>query len=185
MSIALYFRIYGQKNYLLKVIPKTFSGNVDIFGNLKKRVLPRNDDIFGYMRKKPLFWWCRNNVIIVEILIFTQLYKKKNMIQCNVLFLDILIFTDFWSKNDFFKLISKTSFDIYRDMDKKRFFKNNVFFLKMLIYSEIWAKTAFPKWFQNNFLFHETLILTKTIFQKMCITLKCWILRRYGQKTIF
>ena len=99
-----------------------FSRNIDLFmvliyefvdkkqflqNNLKKHALPRNVDTYGYMDKKRFF---QNDL------------RKRRF---RFLVPEILIFTDLWTKKDFSKLSQKTSLAmiIYGFIDKNDFSK--------------------------------------------------------------
>ena len=132
-------------------------------------------------------WSKKKNVIFLEILIFTDLWTKKDFIkwsQYNVPFLEILIYILMF-KNRFFKWwqkrVSTRNVDIYRDMDKNDL-SRNVVFVEMLIFSDICTKNDFWKWAQNIVIFIEMLIFSDI---HMYLFLEFWYFRIYGQKTVF
>ena len=106
-SIYWYFWIYEQ-NTIFKC-------------ELKKRPFSRNVDIFIYGQKTTFSKWSQNNVIFLEILIFTG---KKTSFQNDLkkrVYSEMLIVTEIWTKNHF----SKKSQDISGYMDV-------IWFLKMI-----------------------------------------------------
>ena len=144
----------------------------DFFKMISKK---RDVDIYGDMDKKGFYKvisrkWSNNNVILIE----------------NV------IFTDLWTINDFFNMISKKlDIDIYRDMDKKLFFKiisrkwshNTVIFLEILIYTDLWIKNDIFKTISRIVVFVTMLIFSNTLKKNYFYQndlKKTWYLRWYG-----